>query len=134
MLEKIYLTDILHGKIVRFTFKGEDAAANITAALVRRSAWFEVTPLPNDKWSVEVKAENEHVLESLITSFQPDAPDFAALLHPMPDGKVNGGYLEIGTWDRQRDSYPWEGSVAFRVGPAGQVWAKVGDIKEIPEA
>ena len=61
------------------------------------------------------------------------SPDFKALFKPLPDGKLNCGYLEIGEWDRQADSFPWEGQVDLWLGPDGQVWALAGSLAEIPE-
>lgn len=62
-----------------------------------------------------------------------DSPGFEAMFQPLPDGKLQGGYLELGEWDRQSDSYPWEGSVSLLLGPDGQVWASVGALDAIPE-
>jgi hypothetical protein len=62
-----------------------------------------------------------------------DSPGFETLFQPLPDGKLQGGYLELGEWDRQSDSYPWEGSVSLLLGPDGQVWASVGALDAIPE-
>lgn len=41
----------LNNAIVR----GESNAARVTAALVRRSCWFALTPLPDDAWCFEFK-------------------------------------------------------------------------------
>jgi len=51
------------------------------------------------------------------------SPDFESLFKPLPDGKLSCAYVEIEGWDRQTDSYSWE----------GQVWALVGPLAEIPE-
>ena len=70
-----------------------------------------------------------------------DSPGFETLFQPLPDSKLQGGYLELGDsiprisgeWDRQSDSYPWEGSVSLLQGPDGQVWASIGALDDIPE-
>jgi hypothetical protein len=36
--------------------KSQQAAAKVAAALVERSAWFSIEPLPNDQWEVQAKA------------------------------------------------------------------------------
>ena len=45
----------------------EDAARTLIAALVSASAWFEVTPLPDDEWRIRTKAEAHltHLAETL---------------------------------------------------------------------
>ena len=63
-----------------------------------------------------------------------DSPSFEALFQSLPDGKFKGGYLEIGEWNRQTDSYPWEDSVDLQLGPDGQVWALVGSLDQIPDS
>ena len=67
-----------------------------------------------------------------------DSPGFENLFQPLPEGKLQGGYLEIGEWDRQtgtpakRGRYPWEDSIDLHLGPDGQVWALVGSLEQIP--
>ena len=59
--------------------------------------------------------------------------DFEDLFRSLPADKVHGGYLEIGEWNPVTENYPWEGHVDLMVGPGGRVWAKVGDVENIPE-
>jgi hypothetical protein len=58
---------------------------------------------------------------------------FEAIFRSIPNGKLNCAYVEIGEWDRQSDSYPWEGQVILLLGPDDQVWAKIGDLVDIPD-
>jgi len=62
-----------------------------------------------------------------------DSADFESLFKPLPDGNLSSAYLEIGEWDRQTNSYPWEGQVDLKLGPDGQVWALVGTLADLPE-
>ncbi len=62
-MEKTYFTNHRGLSVVRFIFTGEDKAADIATALVRQSAWFELTPLPDDEWCIDVKIENERFVE-----------------------------------------------------------------------
>lgn len=67
-MEKTYLqtTDNMH--LMRFTFTGEDRAVEVVTALVRNSAGFELMPLPNDEWDVDVKIESERFVERGLNS------------------------------------------------------------------
>ena len=56
------------------------------------------------------------------------------MFQSLPEHKLSSGYLEIGEWDRQTDSYPWEDSVDLQLGPDGQVWALVGSLDQIPDS
>ena len=65
---KAHLRDSVHGRIVRFIFKGEDRAIKVTKKLIRESAWFNVTPLPEDEWVVEVRRDRSRVVEQFLSS------------------------------------------------------------------
>lgn len=43
---------------VTFTINGEDNIQELVRAVIYRSQWFMVTPLPDDCWELTVKAEN----------------------------------------------------------------------------
>ena len=51
--------------------------------------------------------------------------DFLEQFKSLPEGRYNGGYLEVGEWDG--DDYEYETQVDFRLAPDGSVWAKVCD-------
>ena len=68
-MEKTYLQTTDNVRLVRFTFAGEDKAVEIATSLVRNSKWFELMPLPDDEWDVDVKIENERFVERVL-----DAP------------------------------------------------------------
>lgn len=55
----------------------------------------------------------------------PGTPAFAALFQPIPDERLNSGFIEVGEWDGQ--AFPFEGELFFGLGPDGAVWAKVCD-------
>jgi len=57
--------DDTHGEVVSFTFAGEETAVRVVTTLVRESAWFDLTPLPDDEWRVTVKRDLAHVVENL---------------------------------------------------------------------
>lgn len=46
----------------RFTYTGEAAVKGVVAHLVSLSAWFRVTPLPDNEWAVEVKSDVAHLM------------------------------------------------------------------------
>ncbi len=46
---------------------------------------------------------------------------------PMPDGKLAGGFLEIGDCAPGEDTYPWEDNVELRLGSDGRVYALVAE-------
>ncbi len=68
----------------------------------------------------------------------PNAAPFESLFQAMPDGKMSGGFLEVGEWkamkEPSRQEYPFETQVNFVVGPDSKVWALVCDsLDELPE-
>lgn len=71
------------------TFKSESALRDFLPKLVSLSCWFEVTPEPDDQWTVSVKDDVAHV------AFAPDllsgeesfiAPDGTLLVAKPSDG------------------------------------------------
>ena len=56
------------------------------------------------------------------------APAFETLFQPLPEERLNGGFIEVGEWDGS--AFPFEGDVLFGLGPDGAVWAKVCDSPE----
>ena len=63
---KAHLEDTAHGHIVRFIFKCEDQAIEVAKTLIRYSAWFDITPLPEDEWVVEVRKDKSRFVEHLL--------------------------------------------------------------------
>jgi hypothetical protein len=63
----------------------------------------------------------------------PHAPAFETLFQPLPEERLNGGFIEAGEWDGK--AFPFEGDVLFGLGPDGAVWARVCDHPdELPSA
>ncbi len=56
---------------------------------------------------------------------------FSNQFRPLPQGKVSGGYLEVGEYNGS--TYQFEGQVAFYLGPDNQVWALVGRVEDLPD-
>ena len=56
---------------------------------------------------------------------------FSNQFRPLPQGKVSGGYLEIGEYNGS--TYQFEGQVVFCLGPDNQVWALVGHVEDLPD-
>lgn len=54
----------------RLEFSGESVAMLIATKLVNASQWFSLLPLPDDRWEIEVKAENSGLLHSWLESSQ----------------------------------------------------------------
>lgn len=52
-------------------------------------------------------------------------------LSPMPEGKVDEGFIEIGEFDGKR--YQCEGDVELLLGSDGNVYAKIGGLVNIPD-
>lgn len=52
--------------IVRIPVDGRDRMRMLSLLLIQRSAWFSVTPLPDDLWSVAVKPENSEWVRSAL--------------------------------------------------------------------
>lgn len=48
------------------TLDGEGFTARVCMALVVRSVWFAVTPLPDDEWVITVKQDSERILDEEI--------------------------------------------------------------------
>ena len=64
----VYNIDLAEGwgdqapvRILRF--EGSDFARGLATVLIRRSAWFQLEPLPDDMWEVTVKAEQEQLVK-----------------------------------------------------------------------
>ena len=96
-----------------------------------REQLFQIVPL-EQLGNIKTYSTSNGILLHIPGVSARDSPDFETLFQPLPDGKLTGGYLEIGEWDRQTDRYPWEDSVALHLGPDGQVWALVGSLEQIP--
>ena len=96
-----------------------------------REQLFEIIPL-EQLANIKTYATSNGILLHIPGVNARDSPGFETLFQSLPDGKLTGGYLEIGEWDRQTDRYPWEDSVALHLGPDGQVWALVGSLEQIP--
>lgn len=47
--------------IKRIVLTSEETIRRVTAGLITASAWFEVTPLPDDEWEVAVKDEPHYL-------------------------------------------------------------------------
>lgn len=63
----------------------------------------------------------------------PHAPTFETLFQPLPEERLNGGFIEAGEWDGS--AFPFEENVLFGLGPDGAVWARVCDHPdELPPA
>lgn len=63
----------------------------------------------------------------------PHAPAFETLFQPLPEERLDGGFIEVGEWDGS--AFPFEGDVLFSLGLDGAVWAKVCDsLDELPLA
>lgn len=45
-------------KTISTTVNTQNSACGVALLLIRRSAWFEMTPMPDDKWHFIVKPEN----------------------------------------------------------------------------
>jgi len=90
-------------------------------------------PLPKDRdeaietYFEKVKSETCTIDSTALSG------DLGDLFRPLPASKAHSEYLEIGEWDPVTDGYPWEGYIDLLLGPDGQVWAKVGDLANIPE-
>lgn len=52
-------------KTISMIVTGESATRTVALELIRQSQWFEIEPLPDDKFEITVKAENERVLQDL---------------------------------------------------------------------
>lgn len=50
-----------------FIITGENETTTVVSGLIKRSQWFEVTPLPHNQWLVAVKVENRDMLADLIS-------------------------------------------------------------------
>lgn len=50
----------------RQTILGQDAFNVVVALLSNSSQWFEVTPLPDDRWEIKVKEENKGFLQRAV--------------------------------------------------------------------
>jgi hypothetical protein len=103
-----------------------------------REQLFQIVPL-EQLANIKTYSTPDGVLLHIPGVSARDSPGFETLFQPLPDGKLTGGYLEIGEWDRQTVTarisggrYPWEGSVDLHLGPDGQVWALVGSPDQIP--
>jgi hypothetical protein len=53
------------------------------------------------------------------------ASSFDALFQPLPETKIDSGFLEVGEWNGK--VYPYESQVNFCLGPDGNVWAQICD-------
>lgn len=74
------------------TFKSESALRDYLPKLVTLSCWFEVTPEPDDEWTVSVKDDVAHIAfapNRVIDTSDPDtfiAPDGTKLVAKPQDG------------------------------------------------
>lgn len=61
-----------------------------------------------------------------LTNFNaPNALPFDALFKGLPEGKLNGGFVEVGEWDAQKKEFPFEAQISFGVGPDGKVYSQI---------
>ena len=97
-----------------------------------REQLFQIIPL-EQLANIKTYSTTDGILLHIPGVSARDSPDFETLFQPLPGSKLQGGYLELGEWDRQTDRYPWEGSISLLQGPDAQVWARVGTLDDIPE-
>jgi hypothetical protein len=62
-------------------------APYVAVMLIRRSQWFEVTPLPDDVYEFAVKAENAALLRQLVTMDATQYPGLRPMVWRTPDDK-----------------------------------------------
>lgn len=60
------------------TVRGEEVAADVAQSLVHQSGWFEVMPMPDDRWEFTVRAEATKRLAAAVDLAQIDQSDCAA--------------------------------------------------------
>ena len=90
-------------------------------------------PMPQDR-DQAIEAYFEKVeSETFMIDSTTLAGDFENLFQPLPIDKVTVGYLEIGEWNPVTETYPWEGYIGLMLSPDGQVWAKVGELANVPK-
>jgi len=100
----------------------------------------EVTMQGNHNIQIEINGEacqsiayqaGDGILIHLPGVQAPHAPAFETLFQPLPEDRLNSGFVEAGEWDGQR--FPFDGEVQFVLGPDGAVWAKVCDsLNDLP--
>jgi hypothetical protein len=118
---------------------GEEQFGVLSALHWLREQLFQIIPL-EQLANIKTYSTPSGILMHISGVSARDSPGFDALFQPLPDCKLKVCYLEIGDsipsfigeWDLQTDSYPWEDSVDLRLGPDGQVWARVGTLEQIP--
>ena len=54
---------------IRYIVTGEALAAHLAMSLVRMSAWFELTPLPDDEWQFVIKPDAESRFLEAVAAF-----------------------------------------------------------------
>jgi hypothetical protein len=88
-----------------------------------------------ERCEAKYQAWLDHVARS--EPSEPEIADEADVPVPrfavMPAHKLQGGFLEAGEFDG-RDHYQFEKDVVFRLGPNGDVWARIGSLDEVPDA
>lgn len=57
---------MLGAQVNRFSIVGEAKIKKIASFLIKQSAWFCITPLPDDEWNVDVKPDQAPHLERFI--------------------------------------------------------------------
>jgi hypothetical protein len=57
------------------TVSKEANVGPVCAKLIAASQWFSVTPLPDDRWEIAVKAENDDLLHACIREIEKVNPD-----------------------------------------------------------
>lgn len=82
----------------------KSACQRVAAALVSKSQWFEITPLPDDIWRITVKEENGKLLSSLLKPPQ-ILPGYKANYATMLKANENGD-LALVSAIRKSDGAP----------------------------
>ena len=52
------------------TLSSEAKVRSLCGKLITASQWFSVLPLPNDRWEVEVKSENDAHLQTWLSQIE----------------------------------------------------------------
>ena len=59
-----------------------------------------------------------------------NALPFKDLFEALPKNRISCGFLELGEW--LGNEYEAEFPISFSLGPAGKVWAEIGDVEDLP--
>lgn len=83
--------------LVSVTVIGRERLRQVILGLTWHHQWFQVTPLPEDEWRVDVKAENGKLLSDLLLEQSPylilPRPTAKYADHPCDGELVRGAYV-----------------------------------------